>query len=219
MNTDILNNYLRQGSVSIPNYFLGNYKKLNISSDEFILLVYLMNLGNKTSYNPKMIGFNLNMDEKDVLQMLSRLNEKRVIDIVVEKNENKVMEEYITLDILYHKLASMIMGDKKEEGVSNLFELFEKEFGRTLSPMEYEIINAWLSASFKEDMILEALREATYNGVSNLRYIDKIIYEWKKKGFKTVDEVRKYSKEFKKPKGEKKELFDYNWLDDEEADK
>lgn len=220
MNTDILNNYLKQGNVSIPSYFLGNYKKLNITAEEFVMLIYLMNQCNKISYNPKMIGYNLNMEEKDVLSVLNRLNEKRVIDIIVLKNESKMMEEFITLDIFYHKLASMIMGDKKEEeGVSSLFETFEKEFGRTLSPMEYEIINAWLSASFKEDIILEALRIATYNGVNNLRYIDTIIYEWKKKGFKTVDEVRKYNKNFKKPKTEAKELFDYNWLDDEDTSK
>ena len=216
MNADILNNFLRTGSISIPSYFLANYKKLNITSDEFIILIYLMSSGGKIVYDPKVIGSHINMDEKEVLQMLSKLNEKRLIDIVVEKNACKMMEEFINLDILYSKIASHIMGSKKEGGVSTLFETFEHEFGRTLSPMEYEIISAWINAGFKDDIILEALREATYNGVSNLRYIDKIIYEWKKKGFKSVDDIRKYTKEFKKVKPEKKELFDYNWLEDEE---
>lgn len=217
MNADILNSFIRSGSISIPSYFLANYRKLNITSDEFIILVYLMNNGNKIVYDPKAIGSHINMDEKEVLQMLSKLNEKRLIDIVVEKNACKMMEEFINLDILYSKITAHIIGSKKEvTGVSSLFETFEHEFGRTLSPMEYEIISAWISAGFKDDIILEALREATYNGVSNLRYIDKIIYEWKKKGFKTVDEIRKYTKEFKKVKPEKKELFDYNWLEDEE---
>ena len=49
-----------------------------------------------------------------------------------------------------------------------------------LSPMEYEIIKAWLDNDMSEELIKEALKEATFNGVSNLRYIDKILYEWGK---------------------------------------
>ena len=65
-----------------------------------------------------------------------------------------------------------------------------------------------------EEIIKEALKEATYNGVSNLRYIDKIIYEWNKKGYKTIDDVR--NKNSKKEVEEKKDnyFFEYNWLDE-----
>ena len=96
----------------------------------------------------------------------------------------------------------------------NIFELFESEFGRTLSPMEYEFINAWISSGMKEEVIKEALKEATYNGVSNLRYIDKIIYEWNKRGYKTVEQIR--NNKYKKEDNPKKEVdfFDYNWLDE-----
>ncbi len=69
-----------------------------------------------------------------------------------------------------------------------------------MSPIEYETINSWLNQGIEEEMILNALREAVINGVSNLRYIDKILYEWKKK--KDI------------PKEEYKELFDYDWLGD-----
>ncbi len=41
--------------------------------------------------------------------------------------------------------------------------------------MEYEIIGAWVEKGFKEQLILEALKEAVYNGVTSLRYIDKIL--------------------------------------------
>ena len=47
--------------------------------------------------------------------------------------------------------------------------------------MEYEIINAWLLKGFSEELVLGALKEAVYNGVSSLRYIDKILFEWQKK--------------------------------------
>ena len=82
--------------------------------------------------------------------------------------------------------------------------------------MEYEIINAWLDNSFNEELVILALKEATYNGVSNLRYIDKILYEWEKKGIKTKEDVEKERKKFESKKVESKELFDYDWLNDNE---
>ena len=82
--------------------------------------------------------------------------------------------------------------------------------------MELEIINAWLENNTSEEMIIGALKEAIYNGVKNFRYIDKIIYEWGKKGFKTMDDVKAHLKNTNKsPK--KEELFDYDWLDDNEV--
>ena len=54
----------------------------------------------------------------------------------------------------------------------------------------------------------------------NFRYIDRILYEWDKKGFKTMDDVNKHMKsrreeKFKDKEVSKKEetILDYDWLD------
>ena len=78
-----------------------------------------------------------------------------------------------------------------------------------------EIINGWLEIGTSEEMIRGALKEASYNGVKTLRYMDQIIYEWNKKGFKTMEEVNNHLKTKDNDKKEE-DLFDYNWLDDEE---
>ena len=105
--------------------------------------------------------------------------------------------------------------NKAVEKKTSLFDTFESELGRTLSPMEYEIINGWLQEC-SEEIILLALKEAIYNGVSNFRYIDRIINEWSKKGIKTKEDVLKNQNEFKRNQKDKKkqELFDYDWLND-----
>jgi DNA replication protein len=101
---------------------------------------------------------------------------------------------------------------------SSVYEMIEKEFGRTLSPMEYEIIKEWLNNNISEELIKEALKEATYSGVSNLRYIDKILYEWGKLGIKTKEDISKKKKNRKENK--KVDLdnvdLDWNWFDGEE---
>jgi DNA replication protein len=107
-----------------------------------------------------------------------------------------------------------VNNDTSSDDVESIFNIIEREFARTLSPMETEIIKAWLNSSYNTDLIKEAIKEATFNGVSNLRYIDKIIYEWNKKGYKTVEDV--INNKFKKEKEDNKDkyFFEYNWLDE-----
>ena len=76
--------------------------------------------------------------------------------------------------------------------------------------MEFEILNGWLELEYSEEIIICALKEAIYNGATNFRYIDRILYEWNKKGIKTKEDVEKD----KKAKSNKVELFDYDWLNE-----
>ena len=117
-------------------------------------------------------------------------------------------------------MAYLVINKEQVEEVdeskkTNIYDDFEREFGRTLSPIEYELISGWLDNEFTEEIILCALKEAVFNGVSNLRYIDKILYEWKKKGINTKEAVLKDKDNFKKNNTKKTEMFDYDWLNEE----
>ena len=204
---------LKSTNIQISKTLFFNYKKLNITDSEFILLIYLIN---ENIYNPKQIGIDLGISFPEVLEMINTLTEKGIMKIELAKINN-IRTEVVNLDSLYEKLAFLIIKDDKEvEKPKTLFDNFETELGRTLSPMEYEIINGWLTTC-SEEIIILALKEAIYNGVSNFRYIDRIINEWNKKGIKTKEDVEKNKKEFKNKKDNKKqELFDYDWLNDNE---
>ena len=80
--------------------------------------------------------------------------------------------------------------NEKKETKDDIYQVFEREFGRTLSTMDYEIINAWIDGGYSEELIIAALREAVYNGVTNLRYIDRILNEWNKKGIKAPEDIK-----------------------------
>ena len=113
---------------------------------------------------------------------------------------------------------------KREDNInnSNIYELIEKEFGRTLSPIEAEIISAWLDNNTSEELIKEALKEAVFNGVSSLRYIDKILYEWGKKGIKTVKDVEDNRKKRNDNRDKNNDnnidldSLEWNWFDEDE---
>lgn len=214
----------KQGNMVIPLYFLQHYKDFKLNLEEFVFLMYLYNLGNKFLFDPGKFSSELNIELIEVMNYIGILTDKHFIRVEVLKNEKGLMEEVVLLDEFYDKL-SMITIDEvnsvSNSDSSNIFEIIEKEFGRTLSPIEYEIIKAWLDGGFSEELIKEAIKEATMNNVSNLRYIDKILFEWNKAGIKNssdVDKNRKKRNELREKQDENidMDIIDYNWFDDDE---
>lgn len=200
---------LKNGTFIVPKLLLTNYKKFNISDNELIVLIYLLN---NNEFDPDRISHDLGLDIKELLTVINSLTKKDILCLNSVTNNN-VCEEYVCLDSLYNKLALSMMENKSEKKEVNIFDQFEKEFARTLSPMEYEIIGAWFEDGFNEETINLALKEAVYNGVNNLRYIDKILYEWKKKGIKTKADMDN-NLDTNKKKSSKEEVFDYDWLNE-----
>ncbi len=215
----------KQGHLVIPLYFLQQYKKFNISLEEFVFLMYLYQLGDKSLFDPSKYQEELNIDLSKVMEYISKLTDKKLIEVDVVKNDKGLMEEVVLLDGFYRKLSLVMVEDnneKSKEYQSNIFEVIEKEFGRTLSPIEYEIIKAWIDNDMSEELIREAIKEATFSGVSNLRYIDKILYEWGKLGIKTAKDVEKHRKKRAQRKEEEADsnidldIVDWDWFDDDE---
>lgn len=209
---------IKSSNIVIPLYLYRVYSKLNISLEEFVFLMYLYNQGEKIVFDANKISNDLGINVKDIMLLIGKLNDSKLINLEVSKNDKNIMEEHISLEFFYQKLSLLLIDElNKEEEIDNdIFSTIEKEFGRTLSPMEYEIVKAWIDGGFSFDLIKEALKEATFNGVSNLRYIDKILYEWGKKGIKTPTDVEKNRTKHKEDKKEKLEVFEYNWLEDDE---
>ena len=215
----------KDGNMVIPIYLLKHYKDLKLEFNEFIFMMYLYNLGNNILFDPDKICNDLNIDLSIVMNYIGTLTDKGFVKVDVLKNEKGLMEEVLILDDFYNKLSLMSISDDKKEkdsSQSNIFEVIEKEFGRTLGTIEIEIIKAWLENNIDEDLIKEALKEAVYNGVSNLRYIDKILYEWGKANIKSVEDVEEHRKKrnVKRDKDSNSDIdidiVDWNWFDDDE---
>lgn len=217
MSNKILEGLIKEKDYNLKKLLFKIVKDFDLNVNEFMLLIYFMNqdcpiLDVNDIYN---VTF---MEPKIILQSFKALSIKGLISTKVTPVKDKISET-IDLTNVYRAMVSDINYDIKKKSEKNIFEVFEKEFGRTLSPMEYEIINGWLSNQLSEELILGALKEATYNGVSSLRYIDRILLEWSKKGFKNMNDVNNFLEKKdnqNKARNEEKVLFDYNWLEDDE---
>ncbi|MGM9850371.1 MAG: DnaD domain-containing protein [Bacilli bacterium] len=211
--TEKIKEIIQNRDIVIPRLLFMNYKALELTEQELILIIYILNTSE--IFNPKQISNDLNITLNNVMELMEDLTSKGIIKLELKKIGN-IRNEYINLDGLYEKLTFKILNKEEPEKQSNIYSIFEEEFGRPISAMEVEIISAWIENGTSEETIKLALKEATYNGVTNLRYIDRIISEWSKKGIKTQEDVEKSRMNFrqKKEAKPKNDILNYDWLND-----
>ncbi|MEO4053052.1 DnaD domain-containing protein [Solibacillus sp. CAU 1738] len=235
-NYNRLRTWIEQGNVTIPQLFFQFYKELHITDDEAILLMHLIAFheeGNDfpTPYDLKA---RTHFAANDISMKLQRLLQKGFLEITQGVDVNgKIFEKYsiyplwdrILMLLETKQLASTEADQKNEEG--EIYSMFEQEFGRLLSPIELETIGMWIDNDHHSPaMIKEALKEAVLAGKISLRYIDRILFEWKKKNFTSVKQVEQHSEQFRKrtmtqhqhqhqptSKPAPKAAF-YNWLEE-----
>lgn len=198
---------------TVPKYALIYSKELGLDINALILLIYLLNQRSKIVFDYKNIMETLNLTDRELLDAISLLKDKKILSIQMEKNDFGILEERIDISSFYDIVFSKFLEEKKiETNKSALYDSFESEFGRTLSPIEYEIINSWIQSGISNELILQALKEAVFNGVNNLRYIDKILYEWNKKGIKSPSDVTSKNKKTEEEKDT--DCYEYDWLNE-----
>lgn len=83
---------------------------------------------------------------------------------------------------------------------NNIYDFIEENFGRTLSPLEYEEISKWED----NDLTRYAIKEAILGGKYNIKYISVVLHSYKMNNIKTVQQAQEEKERFKN-KGKKEE--------------
>ena len=203
--------FLEEQRFTVSSHLIDVALNHKLSLNDFLLLMYFENSKNKL-FDVNIITDTLSLNEDDILNSFNHLLTLNLIKLETIKDNTIKCFEKISLVPLYQALVSKVERKQKEQQKETIYDIFQKEFGRKLSPMEYEYINAWLEKGFGEELVCEALKESVYNGVKSFRYIDSKLYEWQKKGYKSKEDV---IKGLKSKENKHQELFDYNWLEDE----
>ena len=217
MNKTKINKVIEDGNIVIPIYILKFYKKLNLNMEEFIFLMYLYNKQDKIDFNPEKISKDLNIDVMEVMGYISVLTDKGYLSLDVLKTDNNILEEVINLAPFYEKISMLLLNNQEVEENDDkyLLKYVEEELGRPLNSIEIKTIESWISNNINVSLIKEALKIALKDGVYSLKYIDKILFDWRTRGYQTIDDINK-SYEEKNDNLEDMELDDWNWLDDED---
>ena len=84
--------------------------------------------------------------------------------------------------------------------IDNIYDFIEKNFGRTLSPIEYEEISTWEDT----ELTRYAIKQSVLNGKYNIRYISVILNNYKKNSITTVQQAQEQEELFKKQQANRK---------------
>ena len=87
---------------------------------------------------------------------------------------------------------------------NSLYDFIEENFGRTLSPIEYEEISTWKD----NELTRYAIKETVLNGKYNIKYIKSILNSFEKNNIQTVKQAQEETTRFKA--GNLPEWFDKN---------
>ena len=208
---------LQDNPIVVPRILFNNYRRLNINEEELVIVMLVISLGNKIEYNPDIFVRELDMDKVKVMTLISNLMSKNIISLEMVKNGRKT-EEYISLSLMYDKLLNIVKEVNDEDSVeidNSIFSIFENELGKLLSPMQVEKIKEWVTTYKNEELIIAALKEAVMNNVSNFNYIDTILNEWNKKGYKTKEDTLKDKSIYREKKKKSNiEIEDIDWIND-----
>lgn len=228
--------FLEEGNLSIPNYLMNNYVKLGLNEKEFLLILHVHSFveSGKIFPTPMEIADKMTIDPTECMEILRHLLQKGYLAISDEMDEYSIKYERYSLQPLWEKMIRFMLEKTKQATIQsnkddeiNLYTIFEQEFGRPLSPFECETLGMWMDQDHHDPTIIKAaLREAVISGKLNFRYIDRILFEWKKNGIKTLNQANEYGKKFRKSnipskqqnqvpmnKTNKNTVPFYNWLD------
>ena len=204
---------LKEKNFIVKNFLIKVALELKLSLNETLLLIYFMNQEEPTLNIPN-ITSSIYLKEEEIMEAFSKLININLISVNIQKKEDGTREEIISLDNIIRYVTTDITKKHKNNEKENLFSIFEKEFGRPLSTMEFEIINEWLDNGYSKELIVEALKECVYNGYRSLKSISSKLQYWNELGYKNKADLSKALKE-EAESNESSPLFDYNWLEDE----
>lgn len=205
------------GVTGVPNLLLKFYKNMGISDLEMMLLIQMFRLriDEKVLYpSPDNLAEYMSLSREEIVSGILSLKSKDMITETPHYDEqrNEVLTGY-DFEPLFEKMSDFWacarmkevektryilegQSQSRQSDLSVLYRNFEKEMGRTLSPIEVEKIEQWHREA-NSDLVLEALSRAVLLGKRNFRYIDTILLEWTKNNLRTVEQINEHDINFK----------------------
>ncbi|WP_168140261.1 DnaD domain protein [Aerococcus sp. HMSC23C02] len=166
------------------------YHEIGITNEEMLFFIHLISFQQDNVEFPSfsMLMKRMGMTRDEILSLINSLVDRQYLRIDSKKNENNQQTEYYNLEFLYNRVDALVKQREAEEESkqtedqeAEIFQVLETEFGRPLSPIEYQEVADWLHKDkFPTDMIFEAIKEAVLAQAYSLRYIDKVLMNWRR---------------------------------------
>ena len=189
--------WIYSGSTSVPNALLQNYRKLQLTADECLLIAWLMQRHPEESFviDVRATCIQFGIDERQLFSIIQHLMDRQVLEIKQREAKDGKKVDYYSFKPLLRQLEvlfkqSSFSVEKMSQKDVNVLALIEQEFNRQLSGFEIEMISGWIHKDkYPQELIVAALKEAILNQAHNVKYIDRILLAWKHKGITSVQQL------------------------------
>ena len=189
--------WIYSGSTSVPNALLQNYRKLQLTADECLLIAWLMQRHPEESFviDVRATCIQFGIDERQLFSIIQHLMNRQVLEIKQREAQDGKKVDYYSFKPLLRQLEvlfkqSSFSVEKMSQKDVNVLALIEQEFNRQLSGFEIEMISGWIHKDkYPQELIVAALKEAILNQAHNVKYIDRILLAWKNKGIKSAQQL------------------------------
>ena len=205
---------------------LENYKKLRISENELatiFMIDHLVSQGNPF-ITADLLSLKMSLDIKEIDELIADLLTRGFMEYAT-LNGKTVTSLNPLKEKLYREFEMSISKEKERKGnqrineeLNNIYETFEKELNRPLSPLEVSRIREWVSLGYSDETIINALKEALSQGKKSLRSVDKILLSWAKREELEVEGKTAIDDEWNKNLEETIRIAKTPWLDDDDDD-
>lgn len=233
MNKVQMLSWLKEGNVTLPVFLFKHYKEMKLTEQELVFIIEVivfMQEGNEFP-TPEELSGRMTLSGADCTNTLRRLMQKGLIAIIDGISAEGIRFEKYSLEPFWTKLVDQFVLTQQQVEINktstsevDLYSCFETEFGRPLSPFECETLSLWMDDHHDPLIIKAALREAVLSGKLNFRYIDRILFEWKKNGIKTIEQAKSHGQKFRQKQTQTKANVEarrsptktvqfYNWLE------
>jgi DNA replication protein len=197
------------------------YKKLRLTENELSVILMIEHLlqQKNTLITPDLLSMKMNLDVKEIDKIFVVLIER---GLLVFDTGKKIK---VSLKPLYKKLLDtftqeMVEDDEakndkeKAEAISSVKEAFEKEYKRSLSPLENSLIDDWIAHGYPAERIIDAMKECLSKGKRTFKSIDKLLLQWQARDDIEKTGVSATSDKWDKNIEETLKIAKAKWIDD-----
>ena len=168
---------------------LENYKKLKISENQLAIILmmdHLISYGD-TFATADLLSLKMSLDIKEIDRLLADLLTRGLIEYTTANGKtitslNPLKERlYREFQISVSKENEVRNNKTISDQLTNIYENFQQELGRSLSPTEVSTIREWVAMGYTDEVIINALKEAISQGKKSIKSVDKILLTWAKR--------------------------------------
>ena len=197
------------------------YRKLHLNENELATILMIDHLlGQKnTLVTPDLLSLRMSLSSKELDKIFVSLIERGYLVFDTGKNIKVSLKPlkkklYEVFEETLAKEHETKISEEKTKVLQNIYQVFEKELSRPLSPLEISLIGEWVDRGYSDERIIEALRESLSKGKKTLKSVDKVLLQWQARDDIKLSGGTAIKEDWDKDIEKTMEIIKTKWLDD-----